>query len=373
MKTFFLFFLLAGHSAYAVWLPDSIIVNAGKRSKVIFYGQTRQDLKQLERLDLNTLLQKLNKQYDSTYVDSVGSIDDGNDRRFLKLNDPSLIKQTPPVPAQKPWQKYLTNTFINVYGGIGYNRNRYTYLPGPAVETFLGPNSKVESLELYGSISLRARSAVGVGIVHENTLLNRNRYAFKLRYGLGGEVLALQYEYYNTYIIRSESLTREEIRELYYKYDGWDYLHSFEVTPIQTDFRAVSGYLQLMPKFTLKNKQGKSTYFLAAGIRLSRNKLIQSLSPFAANRGLVINSTAGSRTTGYKGPVIITKEYTIVDDKKTTSLSFVGEAGYKSIALFWNYIPHFSKLQPSTDSSNPSPYPGQGKLGFITVGLKLGR
>ena len=65
MKKIFSICLLTAYSTFAVEQPDSIIVNAGKNSRVIFYGKTQQDLKNIERLDLNKLLRDLNQKQDS--------------------------------------------------------------------------------------------------------------------------------------------------------------------------------------------------------------------------------------------------------------------------------------------------------------------
>ena len=68
MKTIFSICLLTVYTAFAVEQPDSIIVNAGKNSRVIFYGKSPEDLKNIERLDLNKLLRDLNQKQDSAKV-----------------------------------------------------------------------------------------------------------------------------------------------------------------------------------------------------------------------------------------------------------------------------------------------------------------
>ena len=65
MKTIFPICLLTAYSTFALEQPDSIIINAGQNSRVIFYGKTQHDLKNIERLDLNKLLRDLNQKQDS--------------------------------------------------------------------------------------------------------------------------------------------------------------------------------------------------------------------------------------------------------------------------------------------------------------------
>ena len=115
MKTTLIVCLLTAYTAFAVEQPDSIIVNAGKNSRVIFYGKSPEDLKNIERLDLNKLLRDLNQKQDSTQVES---------NRLQMSSEPYQTTTTaPPIPKWKQvWQNYRKNTFLNAHVGLGSYR-----------------------------------------------------------------------------------------------------------------------------------------------------------------------------------------------------------------------------------------------------------
>lgn len=365
MKTIFSICLLTAYTAFAVEQPDSIIVNAGKNSRVIFYGKSPEDLKNIERLDLNKLLRDLNQKQDSTKVDS---------NRLQMSSEPYQTTTTAPILKwKKIWQNYRKNTFLNAHVGVGNYRffgkpiGEYEYfrLTDPNV---IMPNSGLTDYRLSLALWLRTRSVVGISVLHDATLLNGQRAAFKLRYGVGAEALGLRFEYYNQTSNIKYSQTEQEIA---FDKARWEYLKQLGINREQTDVRAMSYYAQIMPKVVLKNKKGKETFSFGIGVRLNQSFIRQPI------RSGPINDFGG-RTIWSTGPIVLANEvFYTTKDSDAKSVSFLAEVGYRSVSLFANYTPAFTEISQQfrgNFTSTDAPFISQsGKLGFVNFGVKFGR
>ncbi|MCP1381244.1 hypothetical protein [Runella salmonicolor] len=380
MKKIFSICLLTAYSTFAVEQPDSIIVNAGKNSRVIFYGKTQQDLKNIERLDLNKLLRDLNQKQDSAKAVL----------NHLQMSSESYqTTTTKPIPKWKQlWQNYKKNTFLNAHVGLGSYRffgkpiGEYEYfrLTDPNV---IMPNSGLTDFTMRQSLWLRTRSVVGISLLHDIPLINTSRMAFKFRYGLGIEALGLRFEYSNLMLINP--ISREFLES-----DGWrtfnntkwQYIQGLGTILEQTDVRAMNYYAQIMPKLVLKDKKGRESFSFGLGVRLNKSSLKQPIHSGDPNNWGIYSSNSnpsgGGRTTWSEGPIVRAKEvFYVTNNSNAKSISFLAEAGYRNISLFANYTPAFTEISPrlrGNGTSTTAPFNTQsGKLGFVNFGVKFGR
>lgn len=382
MKTTLIICLLTAYTAFAVEQPDSIIVNAGKNSRVIFYGKSPEDLKNIERLDLNKLLRDLNQKQDSIQVES---------NRLQMSSEPyQTLTTTAPIPKWKQfWQAYKKNTFLNAHVGLGSYRflgkpiGEYEYfrLTDPNV---IMPNSGLTDFTMRQSLWLRTRSVVGVSLQHDVSLVNTSRMAFKFRYGAGAEALGLRFEYGNLMLINPisrEFLGSEEWRT--FNNSHWQYIKELGTTLEQTDVRAMSYYAQIMPKLFFKDKKGRESFSFGLGVRFNKSFMKQPIHGGSPNGWGIYSSgrtnvSGGGRTTFSRGPVVLAKQVAYyTDDSNAKSISFLAEAGYRSISLFANYTPAFTEISQKFTgnfTSTNAPFATQsGNLGFVNFGVKLGR
>lgn len=370
MKTVVLFSLLA--ATHVTFAADSLIVNAGPASRVIFYGKTPADLQKLERLDLNKLLRDLNQTKDST----LGHI---------QLSSAPYRSTAKPLPKwQQYWQDYKKNTFFNLHLGMGsytfFNQpiGRYEYFRLNDPSVFMD-NPPSKRYTVFNSLWLRTRSVVGVSLVHDAYWWNGKRMGMKFRYGVGVEALGLRYQYSNVEKMDPELFSDNRISSARYDY----YTNTLALTPQQTDVRAFSYNFQLMPKVFLKNKKGKETFSLGVGVRYNVSRMKQPLdagSMIIGWGGYSIDSDGvlGGRVTATSGPVIRSKDMSFfAKENGLKNFTYMAEVGYRSVSLFFNYTPSFTQITPRTGNnptSNAQYYNQQGgKLGFINFGVKIGR
>ncbi len=367
MKTAFFVCLLTAQLSFAA---DSLIVNAGRNSRVIFYGKTPADLQNLERLDLNKLLRDLNQSKDTT-------------AERIQMSAESYQATPKALPKWKQfWQDYKKNTFFNFHVGTGsyaffqrpIGRYEYFRLTDP---TIFMPDSPTKDYTFFNALWLRTRSVVGVSVVHDAHLMSGNRAGLKLRYGLGIEALGLRYEYAN--VIKTD--LRGPDYELISSAKS-TYFNSLRMTAYQTDVRAMSYNVQLMPKVFLKNKKGQETFSFGLGVRyntsITRQPLISSLNGWGSYPMASDAVLGGGRSTFSQTPIVSSSDvFYSTEDAHVGSFTFMSEIGYKSIALFANYTPAFTQIKPNfrQNVSTNAQYFNQnaGNLGFFNFGVKFGR
>lgn len=369
MKTTILMCLLAANCS---WAADSLIVNAGPASRVIFYGKTPADLQKLERLDLNKLLRDLNQTQDST----LGHI---------QLSSAPYRATAKPLPKwQQYWQAYKKNTFFNLHLGTGsfafFNQpiDRYEYFRLNDPSVFMD-NPSNKGYMVSNSLWLRTRSVVGVSLVHDAYWWNGKRMGMKFRYGVGVEALGLRYEYSNVEKMDREMFSDNQLSSAKYDY----YSNTLMLTPQQTDVRAFSYNFQLMPKVFLKNKKGKETFSLGVGVRYNISRMKQPLNAGSMIIGWSVypidsDKVLGGRVTATSGPIVASKDmYFFAKEGGLKNFTYMAEVGYRGVSLFFNYTPSFTQITPrlrNNPTSNAQYYNQQsGKLGFVNFGVKIGR
>jgi len=322
----------------------------------------------------------LNQKQDSAKVES---------NRLQMSSEPYQTTLNAPIPKWKQiWQNYKKNTFLNAHVGLGSYRflgkpiGEYEYfrLTDPNV---IMPNSGLTDFTMRQSLWLRTRSAVGVSLLHDISLVNKSRMAFKLRYGAGAEALGLRFEYSNVMLINP--ISREFLgSESWRTFDNnrWQYIKDLGTTLEQTDVRAMSYYAQIMPKFFLKDKKGRESFSFGLGVRFNKSSIKQPIRGGAPNGWGIYssgsNALGGGRTTFSRGPIVLANEVAYsTKDFDNNNISFLAEVGYRSISLFANYTPAFTEISQQfrgNFTSTDAPFTTQsGKLGFVNFGVKFGR
>lgn len=374
MKTLFVTFLLAGHFVCAHSLPDSIIVNAGKRSKIIFFGQTRGDLKNLERLDLNQLLRKLNMQYAVINEDSITAdvMQQGNQYR-MKLDmssSPSMNGISAQPKSLTAWQRYKKNTYLNGYVGtsVGGFGGTYSYTsPSPTSSELFSSNPNIKSTDfrLLNTFRLENRSIVGIGLFHDAFLMENKKTALKLRYGIGAELLSIRFRHsfgYSFNYVSTVALTGAQLSEYYQNLQN--YITNLRIEPRASEARGNSYYLQLMPKIFIKGKKGKSLFSVGIGGRFNLNSI------YLTNISLNRNFT-GNTLQSYPSSIVDARNFFVAPFYfLRAGFSLIGEIGYKNIAVFCHYNPIFTTIVTYTNDYTES---NRANIGFFNMGLKFGR
>ena len=164
----FVSFFCVNCSVFAA-LPDTIIVNTGQNSKVVFYGKTPAELKKLEKLDLNQLLRRINQKQDS--LDQFAP-QPNNPNQRIKLDVGDRTLNIKPLTA---WQKYKENTFLNFYVGRSVNYEDYT-ITNPSQETlrnYLGYSNV--SPYARASVNLENKISIGISLQHETKIVEIGR------------------------------------------------------------------------------------------------------------------------------------------------------------------------------------------------------
>ncbi|MCE7060353.1 hypothetical protein [Dyadobacter sp. CY343] len=333
--------------------PDTIILNAGKNSKVIFYGQSPEDLKKLEMLDLNKILKELNGTQAGTE----------EAQKHVTLTNTSFISE--PVNPSKS-QHYLASTFLNLHVGAGYNINRYTFFQAsPALM-----NHPTGTLTC--DVVMQNLLTSSLSVVHDMKFADRPGYIVSLRYGAGIGLNIQRYLHWNLVA----PVLFEDLKQVTDR--AKEIMKENRITPLKSDFNALQTYIQVAPRFALKNKKGQSTFYLNAGARLNYNRNFENASPSLYSNAVIINNPSGPAVMDDAGPIVTGGGYGVFTKKHTLGLSYIAEIGYKWIGLFVLYYPNYVELKTSplngTDTKNPGFSPGKtGNLGFASFGIKLGR
>jgi len=334
---------------------DTIILRAGNNSKVIFYGKTHQDLKKLELLDLNKILKELNEK--QNHPDTVH-------QQHVILNNSEFV-QDQPKPTKI--QRYLENTFLNLHIGVGYDVNRYTFFQAPP--TLM----KHSTGSLTSDIVMQNLMTSSLSVVHDMNVATRPWYAISLRYGMGMGLNIQRYLHWN--LVRP--VPNEDLKQVTDR--AKELLKENQITTLKSDFNAFQSFVQVTPRFMLKNRKGLSTFYLSAGARLNYNRNFQNASPSQYSNVVIINNPSGPTAIDDKSPIATGGGYGVYSNKHTFGLSYLAEIGYKWLGLFLVYYPDYMPLttkliENGMDRPNSGFTNGKkGSIGYVSFGIKLGR
>ncbi|MCF2447429.1 hypothetical protein L0657_25975 [Dyadobacter sp. CY345] len=356
MKILLLFLCAALLTPAHAIVPDTIILNAGKNSKVIFYGKSAQDLKNLEMLDLNKIIRELNQRQNG--ADTIS-------RQLVKLDEKGYLNPSLGDPKISWKQKYMANTYLNLYVGRGNDHGRYIFFqPPPALLNH-------QTAKLTSEIIMQNKLSTSLAVVHDIIIADGTKYTFGLRYGLGVGFNLNRYVHWTLL----QSVGSAEVVEIAQR--SQNLIKNEKIEALQSDFSAFQSYFQIAPKLSIKNLKGQTTFFLSAGARLNYDRFFENVNPAAYSSGMSINSTRGVITTSH-GPVISGGRYSAYSEKNSVGLSYMAEVGYKWIGIFVNLYPENVILTTRLMDKTDRPESGfvkdkKGKIGYISFGIKLGR
>ncbi|MCF0064094.1 hypothetical protein MUK70_27840 [Dyadobacter chenwenxiniae] len=334
--------------------PDTIILNAGNNSKIIFYGKSAADLQQLETIDLNKILKELN-------TAQAGA--QKSDKQYINLDNQEFISE--PIEPTRG-QRYLANTFLNLHIGVGYNVNRYTFFQAPPA-LLNHPTGR-----LTNDIVMENLMTSSLSVVHDMKFATRPGYDISLRYGAGIGLNIQRFLHWNlVWPVPNEDIKQvtERAKEL---------LKENQITPLKSDFNAFQSFIQVTPRVVLKNRKGLSTFYLNVGARLNYNRNFQNANPSQYANAVIASISSGPTASDEKSPITTGGGYGVYGKKHTFGISYLAEMGYKWIGLFIVYYPEYIPLTTKpingTDRLNSGFINGKkGSIGYVSFGVKLGR
>lgn len=364
MKTLLLIACFGSYigNAFAEIKSDTIIINVGTKKKVIIYGETKADLKELEKIDLNKALKEMNKGLEEMTTKTKKMVVKDYDGKTYKLD-------TPQINLTK-WKYFVKKTNINLhvaYLDLGYyDVSRFTGANSFRYETFDGGNNAIN---------------FGISILHSNIKKFNNRLGFAFRKGL-------QYNFYrsegsipasvNTLGGTNEAIKnfkwadvakrelvyanskKNSIIQTYTLKDGTTLIS--QALPRIHTFGVLSAELQ--PTFYFLNKQGKSTFSFSPGAFVGL-KLHQ------IERTNYLNLSIENKIQGRSS----TKSY---ENFGNLNAGIQLDFAYKIFHLFWRqnlYSSFGTSTAMIADPLTSDVYlkKGEGRIRFTTIGLRIGR
>ena len=149
---------------------DSIVVNIGKRKKIVLWGQTREDLKALEKYDLNRIVVQMNQDLEEMPTNVRRSF-----RQDFEGN--SYTKETTrqrEIAGLNQWQRLKRDTYINF--SVGLNSAKYFQRTNASLNPFKISN------DLFRQKILSSPN-VSVALMRQESFIRAGRKEIILRYG----------------------------------------------------------------------------------------------------------------------------------------------------------------------------------------------
>ncbi len=174
MKKIFLLLILAiSTDTYASGFTnktdiDSIVVNIGKRKRIVLWGESKEDLKALEKYDLNRIVRQMKQDLEempSHVRRSIRQDYEGNNYTKEATRQRELEGLT-------PWQRLTRNTYLNF--SLGFTSVKYLQRGSSAFK-----NS--DALFKYKTI---ASPNLTIGLTRQESFIRTGRKEVILRYGI---------------------------------------------------------------------------------------------------------------------------------------------------------------------------------------------
>lgn len=149
---------------------DTIIVKVGERKKIIFWGETKEDLKDLEKYDLNLIIRQMNQDLDEMPTDMKRMYRrDYNGNSFDKVQEDETEYMT-------SWQKLKRNTYLNISLGMTSSNILLRNVNKNTVQPFGLPQ------ELYTQ-KIASSPNINFSLIRHENFLRSGRKEILLRYG----------------------------------------------------------------------------------------------------------------------------------------------------------------------------------------------
>jgi hypothetical protein len=163
--------ILISVQSFGFVLPeDTIIVKVGERKKIIFWGETKEDLKDLEKYDLNLIIRQMNQDLDEMPSDLKRMYRrdyDGNTFSKKDAEDTEYLTR---------WQKLKRNTYLNISFGMTSSKILLRNIKKNASQPFGLPQ------ELYEQ-KIWTSPNINLSLIRHEVFLRSGRKEILLRYG----------------------------------------------------------------------------------------------------------------------------------------------------------------------------------------------
>lgn len=172
-KIFLLLLFIISSDTYAVMTTDridvdSIIVNIGKRKRIILWGETKEDLKALEKYDLNRIVKQMNQDLEEMPANVRRSIrQDYEGNNYTKE-----ASRQRDLEGLTPWQRLTRNTYLNI--SLGFTSVKFLQR---------GSSAFKNSAELFRYKTL-ASPNLSIGLMRQESFIRTGRKELLLRYGI---------------------------------------------------------------------------------------------------------------------------------------------------------------------------------------------
>ena len=344
-------FCMATTAVFAI-TKDSIIVNVGSKKKVVLYGETKEDLKNLEKIDLNKALKNMNKEMDL--------MSSKTRRLVVKDYDGNSYSIDSADVHQTPWQKFVKNTHTNLY--LGYLDAGWKELINSNAFDF-GP----QSIDIYKQPHL------GLSLMHGKHKMLGSRIAFTLKKGLrydysrfktGGGVAG------GSFVETKENLGKitTALSYSYTKNTNGDYqlvtVFADKTTSTITFLPKTNNHQRLaieaMPTISWLDKKKRDTFILGLGLYGSR--VIRQRQNFVQKN----ENTGQVSANGYSSTRF-----------SNMSVGVNLTAGYRIVHFFWRADLKSNEgndlYQVISNGNYASNNLIQGRFGLTTFGIRIGR
>lgn len=341
---------------------DTLIIKVGDRTKVIIYGKTKADLKDLEEIDLNKALREMNKNLEAMPLNTQKIV-------FKDYNGEMYMTESPKLD-QSEWSRFVKKTNVNFHAAwldLGYyDLTGFDQSEGLRYEAFNGTKNPLN---------------LGVSIFHGEVKKLNNNFGFAFKKGI-------QYNYFlaESSIPSFNGLlggTSEDLLNF-----SWDNVVKNELTysdaknnsliqtitlnngttlqsqalPKRHTFGTLSA--ELKPTFYMFNKKGVSTFSVSPGAFVGL-KLHQKAKTHYLNLS-EDNKRSGSSVSSPS------------DDFGKINMGFQFDVSYKVVHLFLRKSAFSSEgtaLAVSGDPLSDGNFitSGRSRMGFTTVGIRVGR
>lgn len=318
---------------------DSLIARIGNKAKIIFYADKHENLKEIEKYDLNLLFKELKKRSEKNFLLNEDiTLKDADELKNRETNSPKS-------------NRWLRSMSLNIFTGISTTETS-GMMSVQQNDLLIATIGKVGFSKNY---SLRSKSTFmfGIGGFWDKSLIKRNKFDFGLKYGAG-----LDFINSKVYLTQNHSFTNLP--------------PSFDITllgkpgiiidpnptilPEPKNILSSNLYIQMIPTISLINSRGEKTFNFGIGIKTA----------------LSLNNITGQQIPPYqfKGDNIPSFSFKY----RTLQTALVANIGYKYINLFAQVQPNIATIRAYKPMEAGKPISSiQGNASTYIVGLRLGK
>jgi hypothetical protein len=336
---------------------DSLIANVGKKAKVVFYAEKKEDFNEIGKYDLNLLFKELRKRADKDFK--------FNDEVTLKEADENLKNReaNSTLTQRKWWNKVNLNVFVGVTQSISDG----TQIQGKINEFTHPVYGKVTASDYYWLFG-KPSFLLGLGGFYEDKIYERKKMNIAFRYGGGIDFVGNKLRTKAGYTLSfsnggassptfqtSRGISLPAFQIFLDSLKSVNILRNDESPYIQ--YLSPNMYLQLTPTINFKNKKGQNTFNFGVGVKTSLNLA-----------GIGQNKFYNSYRAEYNN------SNTFYYRNKTFQTSWIINVGYKYINAFVQVYPDVARTTFIPEKNRNSFFiPNAGRINTYIAGLRFGK